>query len=213
MTGFCVEKITADERLRAADGILRAQALTVTSDARVLGERIVQEARAEADNIMSQARARARQREQAAEANVLQRAAELLAGLEEANATVADRVADMVVDLVLGLFDRLLMQATPRKRIEASLKRLLREAPPRLIDPVLRVHPDDADLLPEVEWDVKRDASLARGACRLEAISGEWYADFDAAVASLRDAIYDVPMQPPAAQDGGEVAAEEDGGY
>jgi flagellar biosynthesis/type III secretory pathway protein FliH len=204
MTGFCVEKIAADEHLRAADGILRAQALTVTADARALGERIVQQARAEADNITSQGRARARQRERAAEADVLRRAAELLAGLQEANATVADRVADTVVDLVLNLFDRLLMQATPRKRVEASLRRLLREAPPRLIDPVLRVHPDDADLLPEVEWEVKHDTSLPRGACRLEAISGEWYADFDVAVASLREAFYDALVQPPAAQDGGE---------
>jgi len=199
MTGFCVEKIAVDKRLRAADGVLRVEALTVTSDARALGEQIVQEARAEADKITSQARARARQRETKAETEVLQRASELLAGLEEANATVANRVADTVVDLVLGLFDKLLVQAPPRKRIEASLKRLLREAPPRLIEPVLMVHPDDVELLPQVEWEVKHDDSLSRGACRLEALSGEWFADFNVAVDSLRRAFYDMLVQPSAA--------------
>jgi flagellar biosynthesis/type III secretory pathway protein FliH len=100
----------------------------------------------------------------------------------------------------MGLFDKLLLQATPRKRIEASLKRLLRETPPRLMDAVLRVHPDDVDLLPEVDWEIKRDDTIARGACRLEAASGEWHADFEGAVNALRSAFYDAVEQSVAEQ-------------
>lgn len=195
MTGFCVEKIVADERLRPADGILRSEELTVISDARVLAEHIVQEARDKAADILSQAQSRAKELEQSAENQVFARASELLAGLEEAGATVADRVAGTVIDLVMSLFDRLLLQATPRKRIEASLKRLLRETPPRLMDAVLRVHPNDAGLLPEVDWEIKHDDTLTRGACRLEAASGEWHADFEGAVNALRNAFYDAAEQ------------------
>jgi flagellar biosynthesis/type III secretory pathway protein FliH len=195
MTGFCVEKIAADERLRPAGGILRSEELTVISDARVLAGHIVQEARDKAEGILAQAQSRAKELEQSAESQVFERASELLAGLDEAGATVADRVAGTVVDLVMSLFDRLLLQTTPRKRIEASLKRLLRETPPKLMDAVLRVHPDDVSLLPEVDWEVKRDDMLARGACRLEAASGEWHADFDGAVNALRNAFYSAVEQ------------------
>lgn len=195
MTRFSVEKIVADERLRPADGILRAGELKVITDARVLAGNIVQEARDKAEEILSQANVQARELEQAAQAQVFERSSELLAGLEEAGATVADRVADTVVDLVMSLLDKLLLQATPRKRIEASLKRLQREAPSKLMDAVLCVHPEDAALLPEMEWEVKRDDTLARGACRLETASGEWHADFEAAVTSLRSAFYDAVEQ------------------
>jgi len=195
MTRFSVDKIATDERLRPADGVLRAEALTVISDARVLAEHIVQEARDKAEEIVSQARAQASDLEQAAEAQVIERASELLAGLEEASNTVADRVAGTVVDLVMTLFDRLLLQATPRKRIEAALKRLQKETPTKLMDAVLRIHPEDAALLPEVEWEIKRDDTIARGACRLEAANGEWHADFDAAVTSLRRAFDDAVDQ------------------
>lgn len=201
MTGFCVEKIVADERLRPADGVLRSEELTVISDARVLAGHIVQEARDKAEDILSQAKSNAKELEQSAENQVFKRASELLAGLDEAGATVADRVAGTVVDLVISLFDRLLLQATPRERIEASLKRLLRETPPRLMNAVLRVHPEDAGLLPEVDWDVKHDDTLARGACRLEAASGEWYADFEGAVNALRNAFYDAAEQSMAGQE------------
>lgn len=211
MTRFSVEKIAADERLRPADGILRAEALTVISDARGLAEHIVQEARDKAEEILSQANAQASELKQAAEAQVLERASELLAGLEEANATVAHRVAGTVVDLVMSLFDKLLLQTTPRKRIEASLKRLQRETPPRLMDAVLRVHPEDAALLPEVEWEIKCDDTIARGACRLEAASGEWHADFDAAVTSLQNAFYDAVGRSMEAQDIDKTGEEVDG--
>ncbi len=210
MTRFSVEKIVADERLRPADGILRAEALTVITDARVLAGHIEQEARDKAGEILSQARTQADEMKRAAEAQVFERAAELLAGLEEADATVADRVADTVVDLVMSLFDKLLLQATPRERIEASLKRLRRETPPKLMDAVLRVHPDDAALLPETEWEVKHDDTIARGACRLEAASGEWHADFDAGVTSLRNAFFKAVEQSFEAQDINEED-EEDG--
>jgi flagellar biosynthesis/type III secretory pathway protein FliH len=185
MTAFCVETITPETSLRAEYGVLRVKALAITSDARLAADRIVEQARAEAENLLQQARDEARVLMQEAEQEVLQRADQLLRSLEETNETFLLRAQDTIVDLAQGLFDRLVLEATPREQIEAALKRVMREAPPKLVNPVLRVHPDDAGLLPAVEWEVKPDASLSRGVCRLEASSGEWCADFNAAVAAL----------------------------
>jgi flagellar biosynthesis/type III secretory pathway protein FliH len=186
MSGFCTRKIAIDTRLRPRDGVIRMQDLELTSDARALADDILAQARAEAERIREQAEQDARECAREAEAETLRRAAALLATLEQANATLVERARGVVIETVQGLYERLAAQTTPRKRIEASLARILREAPPRLVEPVLRVHPDDVGLLPEVEWEVRRDASLARGACRLEAATGQWQADFDASVEALR---------------------------
>ena len=188
MTGFCVQKLAADSRLRSADGILPAEALTAVSDARELARHIEEEARSEAQRILAQAREQAEEMRQAAEVRVFERAAQMLAGLDAAADTLASRVSGTVVDLVTTLLDRALLRTPPRARIEASLKRLRQEAPARLVHAELCVHPDDAALLPEAAWEVRHDISVARGACRLVAENGEWHADFEAAVESLRTA-------------------------
>ncbi|OGB25921.1 MAG: hypothetical protein A3I66_12055 [Burkholderiales bacterium RIFCSPLOWO2_02_FULL_57_36] len=189
MSDFCIEALTPERNLRADHGILRIAALAVTSDARAAADQIMQRAQAQADALLADARVDAQQAVQQAEQATLQRADQLLQALQQTHATFLDRAQEMVLDLAQGLFDRLVIETTPRERIEAALKRVLLEAPPRLVDPLLRVHPDDADLLPAVEWDVKPDPSLSRGMCRLEASHGLWCVDFSAAVTALKAAL------------------------
>jgi type III secretion protein L len=200
MTAFCIDTITSDAGLRAEHGVLRANALTVTTDARALAARIVEEARAEAEALKQEASAAARQLTQDAETQTLQRAEQLLQALGQAHETFLQHAQSMVVDLAQGLFDRLVLEATPREKIEAVFRRVQQEAPSRMVNPLLRVHPDDFSLIPSTEWEVKADASMQRGVCRLEASGGEWRADFDASVAALKSAFAAAVMEPEASQ-------------
>lgn len=184
---FCTDTITIDDSLRAEHGVLRVAALAVTADAREAAQRILDDARAQASALLQQAQHDASQRTREAEEQTMQRAAQLLQSLEQANASFLDHAQGLVVELAQGLFDRLVMDATPREKLEAALKRVLKEAPPKLVNALLRVHPDDVELLPAVDWDVKQDASLAPGTCLLQADSGEWRADFSAAVDALKE--------------------------
>jgi flagellar biosynthesis/type III secretory pathway protein FliH len=184
---FCTDTITTDDSLRADHGVLRVSALAVTADAREAAQRILDDARAQASAMLQQAQHDANERTREAEEQTMQRAAHLIQSLEQANATFLDHAQGIVVDLAQGLFDRLVMDTTPREKLEAALKRVLQEAPPKLVNPLLRVHPDDFALLPAVEWDVKQDAGLAPGTCLLQADSGEWCADFSATVGALKE--------------------------
>lgn len=188
MTGFCVDTITLDKSLRANHGVLRVKALAVTADARIAAQRIMENAREEAAALLKEAREEAAQLTGQAEEQTLQRADELLEALANANETFLARAQDMIIGLGQGLFDRLVMETTPREKIEAALKRVQTEAPPKLVSALLRVHPDDMELLPQIDWDTKADASLTPGTCRLEASDGEWCANFTAAVAALNAA-------------------------
>jgi flagellar biosynthesis/type III secretory pathway protein FliH len=188
MTTFCVDSITPEANLRAEHGILRAGALAVTSDARVAANQIVQQARAEADKVMEEARAEAQRLAKGAEQDALQRADQLLRALERANETFLLRAQDTIISIAQRLFDQLVVASSPREQIEAALRRVMREAPSKLVNPLLRVHPEDAALIPAIEWEIKPDASLSRGVCRLEAAGGEWCADFSASVAALNAA-------------------------
>lgn len=218
MNGFCVERISPPGNLRASRGVLRSSALAVTAEAGLAAEQILQRARDEAaalvaeaqrcaDRLTADAEARALRREQEAlqkasaltrdtERATLESADRLLKGLEEANAVFLARSGDMVVTLTQGLFDRLVRASTPRTRLEAMLAQLIQEAPSRLAEAMLHVHPDDVALLPALEWEIKPDASLARGTCRLEAASGEWRASFDAAVEALTLAFAELTTEP-----------------
>lgn len=199
MNGFCTAEIKPDASLRPAHGVMRSEAMAVTADARAASGRIIAQARREAAAIVEagreQAEAARREAQEAARAltrdaerETLRRGAELLDALERANGELFKGAQATVVDLAQALFDRLVGDMTPRKRIEAALRRLRQELPRKLISPALYIHPDDAALLPEMEWEVCHDASMARGSCRLEANSGEWRVDFDAAVEALREA-------------------------
>jgi flagellar biosynthesis/type III secretory pathway protein FliH len=112
----------------------------------------------------------------------------LLQALQQAQDTVLERVEEIVTGLVQTLYDRVVMETTPQERIAAALRRVVQEAPPKLVDALLRVHPEDAALLPELDWPVKNDTTIARGACRLEASNGQWCANFDAAVTAVKAA-------------------------
>jgi flagellar biosynthesis/type III secretory pathway protein FliH len=188
MTAFCIDTITPDASLRARDGVLRAASLAITTDAHVAAERILDAARSEADALLQQVQADATRRAQRSERQTLERGAQLLKVLGQANATFLERAQETIIDLAQGLFDRLVMEATPREKLEAALRRVLHEAPPKLVDPILRVHPDDFELVSGVEWEVKADPSITPGACRLEASDGEWYASFNASVEALKAA-------------------------
>lgn len=200
MNEFCVEILAPEACLRADHGVLRDAALRVTADAGAAADQILdgarteaqamlQAARSEAEAMLHAARTEARQAVQAAEQQTLERARQLIQMLQTTHDAFLASAEATVLDLAQGLFDRLVIDLTPRQRIAATYQRVLQEAPRRLVSPLLRVHPDDVDLLPATEWDVKSDPTLARGTCRLEAASGEWCVDFDAAVIALKAAL------------------------
>ncbi|HEX7635819.1 MAG TPA: HrpE/YscL family type III secretion apparatus protein [Noviherbaspirillum sp.] len=175
-----------------AEGVLseaRSEAGALVEDAHKDANDILGKARAEAERILADARKQAQQLTAAEQKRAITQAAELLRSLQQANDTILERVEDIVVSLAQTLYDRLVMDTTPQERIGAALKRVLLEAPPKLVDALLRVHPEDAALLPELDWPVKADATLVPGACRLEASNGQWCANFDAAVQAVKAAL------------------------
>lgn len=210
MNGFCIDTIAANPHLRARHGILPAAALPITADARhaaqllareaqagaelLLGEAragaaaILADARAEAERLLAEAGEQASRLSAAERQRVAAQAAELLQSLAQAEGAILERAEDIVAGLAHTLYDRLVMQTTPRERIDAALRRVLQEAPPKLVDAQLRAHPDDLALLPQLDWPLKADTALARGACRLEASNGQWCASFDLAVQDLKAA-------------------------
>lgn len=193
MTTFCVDTVTVPDTLRAQHGVLRAASLQVTADATLAARRIIDDAHAEARKVLVKASREAEDVVRKAEQEALERTHRLLQALENERDRFLERGKDLVVQLAQALFERLVMDMAPRERVEAALKCITAEAPRRLINPVLRVHPDDLPCLPALEWDIKEDAGLQPGSCRLEAGNGEWCVDFDAAVASLKAALASLP--------------------
>lgn len=198
-----------------ADGILRdarSEASALISNTNKNADAILSKARTEADRILADAREQAQQLTSAEQQRVITQASELLQALKQTNDTLLERAEDIIVGLAQTLYDRLVTDTTPRERINVALKRVLQEAPPKLVDALLRVHPEDAALLPEVDWPVKTDATLVPGACRLEASNGQWCANFDAAVRAVKTAfsqgIEDARLHAPAAEDGGSAGAD-----
>lgn len=185
MTGFCVAHLTPSPDLLTSDGVLRAMDLGATADAQALAARIIAEAQAERAAMLAAAEEESTRTTVAAQAKVLAEGAALLDGLRAAADGLCERAEDIVTGLALQLFDRLMLEATPQQRVAASYRRLLQEAPPKLVNAVLRLHPDDMALAEGWEWPLKADATLSPGACRLEADSGQWRADFHAAAESL----------------------------
>jgi flagellar biosynthesis/type III secretory pathway protein FliH len=230
MNNFCVDTIAGNPHLRAHHGILRAAGLPLTADARRAARLLVRDAQSKADalvenahgmadDILANARAKAEQiladaGEQAQrltadeQQRVIEQSSALLQSIQQTHDAVLERVEDMVIDLAQTLYNRVVMEATPRERIDAALRRVIQEAPPKLVDTLLRVHPDDVALLPEVDWPIKADVSLVPGACRLEASNGQWCANFDAAVQAVKAAfaqgIEDAQSDTPAAEDAGD---------
>lgn len=189
MNDFCVASIATDTLLRSEHGLWRSSALTLTRDARDAATRILEQARCEAEQLRLHAADEARASARDAEQHALTRATTQLQLLEQRHTALLDGAQTMVIEMALALFDRALADTTPRERLEACYRRLMQEAPRSPGKPVLYLHPDDSDLAPpDPGWERKTDATLARGACRLEADGGEWRADFTAGAAALRAA-------------------------
>jgi len=188
LSTFCSARLEPPPDLLASDGLLRAADLGATADAHALAARIVAEAQAERAAMLAAAAEQARLSTAAAQAQVLAEGAALLDALRAAADSLGERAEDIVTGMALQLFDRLMLDTTPQQRVAASYRRLLQEAPPRLVNAVLRMHPDELALADGWEWPVKADATLPPGACRLEADSGQWRAHFHAAAQSLSDA-------------------------
>jgi flagellar biosynthesis/type III secretory pathway protein FliH len=186
---FCVEKIETDPHLRADHGVLRDAALTVTADAHVLRERMLAQAGQQAAAIVQQAHETAGKIVARAEHDVVARLQAYMASFEAQYAAFARCVEPLAIDLALSLFDRLVLSMTERERIEAMVRRLLQEAPAKLSEPLLHVHPSDLAHLPGAPWPLKGNPELTPGAALLVASSGEWRVEFDLAVATLRSAL------------------------
>lgn len=185
MTAFCVARLTPPAELLAVDGVLRGSDLGLTTDAQALAARIVAQAQAERASLLAAAEEQARLSSVAAQASALAESAAMIEGLRQLADGLGERAEGIVIDLAVQLFNRLMLDTTPERRAAASYRRLLLEAPPRLVNAVLRMHPDDIALATGWEWPVKADAALAPGVCRLEADSGHWRADFHAAAEAL----------------------------
>jgi len=189
MTTFCVARLAPAAALLATDGVMRAADIGATNDAQALAARIVAAAQEERVAMLAAAAEEARLALAGAQAQVLAEGTALLDGLRAATDDLCTRAEDIVTGMALQLFERLVLETTPRERVAAGYRRLLQEAPPKLVNAVLRLHPDELAVAEGWEWPVKADATLPRGACRLEADSGQWRADFSAAAAALSDAL------------------------
>lgn len=183
---FCVETIEHAPQLRPDHGVIRDAALRVTAEATLAAAQIRDQAVADAEELRQHARVEIDAARQAVEAQTLERAAQLIKCLEDQQQIFLEQAQATVVDLALALFERLVMDQTPRKRAETLLKRLQTEAPARLNNARLWIHPDDAALLPALDWELRPDDSMVRGTCRLEASSGDWCVDFPAAIDTIK---------------------------
>ncbi|KRB99101.1 HrpE/YscL family type III secretion apparatus protein [Duganella sp. Root198D2] len=193
MTGFCKARLDADPRLQPAHGILRGGAIERTADAHVLAGQIVEQGRQEAQQLLAAAQEEARQAVHEAQVGVLEQAMRLQQGMDAAMAEFVDQAQHMVAELAGALYDRLLLETTAREKAAAGCRRLLREAPPKLVNAVLRLHPQDMPPPHGLPWPCESDDRLEPGTCRLEADNGEWRADFTAAAAALRQALANLP--------------------
>jgi flagellar biosynthesis/type III secretory pathway protein FliH len=189
MNDFTVQRVVVPEHLRPAGGVLRVNALAVTSDAAQLAAQMVQQAQAEAAHLREHAVQQAQHDVAHQQQEIARRGSELLEGLQQARDELLERIEELVVDLAQEVMDRLLLELTPRERITAALRRVRQEAPPKLNEAILWVHSDDQEQLPASPWEVQTDPTLAPGSCRLEASSGEWRSDFSLATQALRAAL------------------------
>ncbi|MET3432017.1 flagellar biosynthesis/type III secretory pathway protein FliH [Herbaspirillum seropedicae] len=186
---FLAAELCLPPSLRPRHGVVSSVDFRVTEDARLAAAQLVQQAQEQAAGIREQARADALAALQDEERRIAHEAGQLLARLREREASMLEGVAALAVDLALSIFERLLADTVPRERVLAACRRVREEAPPKLTEAVAWLHPDDAASLAQgdaLPWELRTDARLAQGTCRLEAASGEWRADFSLAAEALR---------------------------
>ncbi|MBP0597303.1 flagellar biosynthesis/type III secretory pathway protein [Herbaspirillum sp. LeCh32-8] len=189
---FCTAELSLPHHLRARHGVVSGEAFLVTEDARAAAAHLLAQARAQAEDIREQARADAMAALRDEQGRIAREAGELLERLREREAVMLDGVAGLAIELAQSIYERLLVDTIAQERVAAACRRVREEAPPKLIDAVAWLHPDDvAGLAQEhgLPWEVRGDARLAPGSCRLEAASGEWRAEFALAAEALRAAL------------------------
>ena len=186
---FCVEKIDVDTGLRADQGLLRIAAIRVTADAQSCAQRLVEEAHAIADQITQQAQQRADTISTEAEQRSVELMRNYLNAFDAQYASFMQRAQPLVIQLALGLFNQLVLSLSDRERAEAIATRLAQEAPTKLSEAMLHLHPSDVAALPGPEWPVKADSGQTPGTAVLIASSGEWRMDFSVAVETLKIAL------------------------
>lgn len=186
---FCMQNIEVDAGLRPDSGLLRLAALKVTADAQACAQRHLDAAHATAAHIVQQAQHEA----DALTAEAEQRSIEAMRHYQQAfdtqYASFMQRAQPLVVQLALGLFDQLVLSLSERERIDVLANRLAHEAPTKLSEAMLHLHPSDAAQLPDPEWPVKPDSGLTPGTAMLIASSGEWRMNFSVAVDTLKTAM------------------------
>jgi len=190
---FCTTRIDAPAGLVATHGILSCATLALSADAREAAQRLLAQAERQAAALVEAELDRCRIDIGARQREALDQAGAMLAALDSLPRAFVARTEPLVIELAQALFMRLTGELAPHERAQALLRQLQAEAPPRLPEPVLRVHPDDAPaiaprLVPN-GWSVRPDPALVPGRYRLESSGGEWQVDFDAAVLALSDAV------------------------
>lgn len=180
-----LKQVTPDPCMKATCGILREKDFFIVSDARRAAEYIMEEARKNADATLTEADIAAQKTISEIEKSTLERANLFLNNLRDMNDRIVTEAEPLVIELAQAVFSKLISQTTPKERIEAMLRQVMKEAPRNIVAPMLRIHPDDIALLPQTIWEVKADTALKRGMCRLEANQGEWHADFETTLDAL----------------------------
>ncbi len=214
MRDFCIERIAVPPALRAEHGVLRAPSLRVAADAGRAAHQILREAHEEAARVRASAQEDAGRAVRQEQERVAARGLAFLADLMAVQQELLGRVEELVGDLAQQTFDRLVLESTPRERIDAMVRRILLEAPGKLVAPVLSMHPDDISAAPDGAWELRSDAGLTPGTCKLEAASGEWRADFELAAAALRTVLGTVAqtLRTPVAKADADTTADQDEG-
>ena len=183
---FCVAKIDIDTALRPEHGVLRDNALAITADARLCAQRTLDNAQATADQIVQQAQQQADAITADAEQRTLAAMRSYQAAFDAQYAEFIQRAQPLVIQLALGLFDKLVQSMSERERVAATVTRLTFEAPTKLSEVMLHLNPADVAQVSNVEWPIKGDPTLAPGTAVLIASSGEWRMNFSMAVDTLK---------------------------
>lgn len=189
MNSFCVDTLSLTPGLRPLRGVLRAPGMALAAEGERAAAVVLQQARAQADAILAKAGDEAAAATRSERQRVALEATRLLEGLRLLQAQMLDGVGELALELAHQAFERLVADTVPAERIAGAVRRVREEAPAKLLSAVLCVHPEDLPGLGETSWELRADARLAPGACRLEAASGEWSASFSLGAQELGAAL------------------------
>lgn len=194
---FCRTHLTLPRDLASRHGVLHAATLAVSCDGREVADRLIEAARVQAAALVDAQMARCQHDIDAYQQASLRQARTMLAALERMPRDFLAQVEPVVIELAQTLFKRLVGELAPAATAAALLRQLVAAAPPRLLEPVLHMHPVDAALLAPglvpASWTLRADSALAPRRCRLESASGEWQVDFDAAALELAQTLEGAP--------------------